>query len=367
MLRNIFTLACACGLTVAMSSSASAIVFDELVTIQTSVVPGLGAADVSDIKLIDFIGQVAINGADTDGTPGFSVGDRTRVVGGSVNDGITQEIGGSDVTTAGGLSAVAGGTPFELTATVQDWDATVASVVAGFPVPGALSISISYDHSSALGHVATGAGPVAGTGIVNLFIDTGIDHDPNDVNTSADGTWVASFAIFADPSFSSTTALGVPPALPGGASGMTNVRLMLIDQLGAGTATTADDFFVTNDGKALIGSGLELATLISSVDTGINDNAPMGGINRSGADPGPVNIGNTLPASAFGGGTDPFVPPATGNGGGLFPFDLVSTFDSNNRFAVVPEPSSMALLTLGIGALGAGRLRRRRKDEEEQA
>ena len=53
-----------------------------------SVVPVLGLTDVADVQVLNYDGLIAANGRDLNGNLRFDEGDRWRVVGHSVNDGV---------------------------------------------------------------------------------------------------------------------------------------------------------------------------------------------------------------------------------------------------------------------------------------
>ncbi len=306
-----------------------------------------GVVDVNDVGRLDFDGRVAIN--TTFDQNGAITG--VRVVGGAVNDGGQQEGGNQFPGNAGLEGTVGQTTAFEVTTVIRDWNGASVDIDA----TDLTDVTITTTYASG---VRTDGGdentfPVSGTGLIDLYLDTSPDYNQFDAETSSDGVWIGTFAItqvqantpgvepYTEFRYDSTLSI-----LNGG--GETRVGLELI-------AAPTDTLWSSADGDALLGTNLGLLTLISSSEVA----APN--------DPAFTNI--------FGGAGDPvdigagFNPATAVSGAGFpndFPFDNVSTFDSNNTFAIIPEPSSFVMLGIG-GALLAGVGIRRRRNAKKAA
>jgi len=354
-MRNVFLYFLTIGVfaSLAIQPAFGAILFDDRVRMNLTLA-GYGS-DLQNVTVLDIsagagaspAGVVAVNGTDTNLDGVVSTGDRVRTVG-----------HGTIVTAfqTGGSTAVLADAGLQITAIFRDWDSTVAGVTV---VPSVLTaITTVYDAGSTPGLNASNDHQMpAGTGVLDIFVNTSDTYVPADVNQSVTGTWVATFAIGNVLAGANSTTFMFPVgANPIPASGTTNVGLLLVAQLGADTATEVDDFFVWEDDGVddplVGGSQLALATFVNSSETAIVD-PPIVGINRTMADPGPVNIGANFDPPAAGDG----INPANSN----FPFDVVSRTDANAVFGVIPEPSS-ALAWAGLALLGAayGAFRRRR-------
>ncbi len=331
-MRRILSIAVLSLVTLAFASTNKAsagLLFNETININLSTL-GIGLTDVGNVGELDFFGSLAINGSDTDGTLGFSVGDTNVVVGMSINDGI--KIGepfGSPVI-PGGLTAVEG-TAFQVTGIVREWQGTVNSII---PVGATTRIEIEYANYSPAPVVDENAFP-AGTGFVDLYLQLNSDgsytpYSSTDAAVSADGIWIGTFGLTGIQSQTSSpapktvfeyTTAGSP--LTG--AGFTRAGLVLV-------AAPTDDLWTTLGGDNLLGGGQQLATFIASTESPIPNPAFTNITGELGPPlPAPVNIGPG------------FNPPSVGDPGNFLPTLPRLLTAPQNTFATVPEPSRHCL------------------------
>ncbi|NQU20240.1 MAG: PEP-CTERM sorting domain-containing protein [Candidatus Nealsonbacteria bacterium] len=321
---------------------------------------GIGLSDVDNVTVMDFFGRSAINTVDTDGSMtsvvingntvyASTVGDRSRVVGGAHARFL--DLAGS----------------YELTIVLRDWNSTVVSTYM-VPPPDQYSptewvAKSVYDSYSPAPVTDLGTMPM-GTGFLDLYLDVSEDFSEFDVNTAANGTWLATFGVTGyqsnTDSYAPMTKFTMDDSSGNmSAKGETRVGLELLAQKNGGDNDASTDIITSSvaNGIPLIGSTLTLATFAASTESPqVNQPSPMVGI-YGGSDPVDIlNLPDTGLSEDWNPATSATIPTLND-----FALDHVMKYDSSNTFGIVPEPASMlvwgGLCLVGLAAV----VRRRRK------
>ena len=330
----------------------AAILFDDAIIMNLSSID----AALSDmlIESLDFdshASRMAVNGTDMDGNGVLTPGDEIVLVGHQKVTGANDSVDAIDEGQA---------KSFEITTVMRDWTGEAGlQEIDLFGGVKSVNAALFFDQGSATGLVV-GAQPASGTGLLDVYIDaigdeSLDDFDATDINTSANGEWVATFMIHGTPDFSLILYDGGSPF---DFYQSTTIQLQLVAQRGAGTGNPLDDFFVmpgvdsSDTDLGLTGSDVFLMTEIGSQDDPVK---PLANPSFAGITGGTVD-GNPLPNIG-----DNYSPSSSGSISAI-PLDLELQADGNSQFAIIPEPATV-LIWAGLGLVfGLGMAFRRRRN-----